>query len=82
MFIVAAYPSLTKQDGQDRSIRKLIRPILAWLAERYSEELSSSVQRGMRSQASKGLWVKPPRWPLGSHQRTWGALSPNQAPEP
>jgi site-specific DNA recombinase len=54
--------SLTEQDGQDRSIRKLIRPILAWLAERYSEELSSSVRRGMRSEASKGLWVygRPP----------------------
>ena len=47
--------SLTEQDGQDASIRKLIRPTLAWLAERYSDELSSSVQRGMRSQASKGL---------------------------
>ena len=54
--------SLTQQDGQDASIRKLIRPILAWLAERYSEELSCSVQRGMRSQAKKGLWVygRPP----------------------
>jgi len=54
--------SLTEQDGQDRSIRKLIRPILAWLAERYSEELSHTVQRGMRSQAEKGLWVygRPP----------------------
>ena len=54
--------SLTEHDGGDRSIRKLIRPILAWLAERYSEELSCNVQRGMRSQAEKGLWVygRPP----------------------
>ncbi len=49
--------SLTEQDGSDRSIRKLIRPILAWLAERYSEELSANVVRGMRSQAAKGRWV-------------------------
>ena len=49
--------SLTEQDGGDRSIRKLIRPILAWLAERYSEELSANVQRGMRSQAERGRWV-------------------------
>lgn len=49
--------SLTEQDGSDRSIRKLIRPILAWLAERYSEELSANVVRGMRSQAEKGRWV-------------------------
>ena len=49
--------SLTEHDSGDRSMRKLIRPILAWLAERYSEELSSNVQRGMRSQAEKGLWV-------------------------
>ncbi len=54
--------SLTEHDSGDRSMRKLIRPILAWLAERYSEELSSNVQRGMRSQAEKGLWVygRPP----------------------
>ena len=49
--------SLTEQDGGDRSIRKLIRPILAWLAERYSEELSANVQRGMQSQAAKGFWT-------------------------
>jgi len=49
--------SLTEHDGGDRSMRKLIRPILAWLAERYSEELSHNVQRGMRSQAEKGFWV-------------------------
>ncbi|MDP2314038.1 MAG: recombinase family protein [Pseudomonadota bacterium] len=48
--------SLTEPDGGDRSFRKLIRPILAWLAERYSEELSRNVQRGMRSQAEKGFW--------------------------
>ena len=29
--------SLTEQDTGDASMRKLIRPILAWLAERYSE---------------------------------------------
>lgn len=46
--------SLTEQDGGDRFIRKLIRPILAWLAERYSEELSVNLQRGMQSQAAKG----------------------------
>jgi len=45
--------SLTEHDSGDRSMRKLIRPILAWLAERYSEELSSNVQRGMRSQDCK-----------------------------
>ncbi len=49
--------SLTEQDPADKSMRKLIRPILAWLAERYSEELSANVQRGMRSQAEKGLWM-------------------------
>ena len=49
--------SLTEQDPADRSLRKLIRPILAWLAERYSEELAANVQRGMRSQAEKGLWM-------------------------
>ena len=49
--------SLTEHDSGDRSMRKLIRPILAWLAERYSEELSTNVQRGMRSQAEKGRWV-------------------------
>ena len=54
--------SLTEQDTGDASMRKLIRPILAWLAERYSEELSANVQRGMRSQAEKGRWVygRPP----------------------
>ena len=35
--------SLTEPDAGDRSIRKLIRPILPWLAERYSEELSRNV---------------------------------------
>ncbi len=49
--------SLTEPDGGDKSFRKLIRPILAWLAERYSEELSRNVQRGMRSQAERGFWV-------------------------
>jgi DNA invertase Pin-like site-specific DNA recombinase len=49
--------SLTEHDTGDRSMRKLIRPILAWLAERYSEELSRNVQRGMASQASKGFWA-------------------------
>ncbi len=48
--------SLTEPDAGDRSFRKLIRPILAWLAERYSEELSRNVVRGMRSQAEKGYW--------------------------
>ncbi len=48
--------SLTEHDSGDRSMRKLIRPILAWLAERYSEELARNVQRGMRSQAEKGFW--------------------------
>ncbi|MCK6527605.1 recombinase family protein [Myxococcota bacterium] len=48
--------SLTEPDAGDRSFRKLIRPILAWLAERYSEELSRNVQRGMRSQAERGFW--------------------------
>lgn len=48
--------SLTEPDAGDKSFRKLIRPILAWLAERYSEELSRNVQRGMRSQAEKGQW--------------------------
>ena len=54
--------SLTEQDTGDASMRKLIRPILAWLAERYSEELSANVRRGMRSQAEKGRWVygRPP----------------------
>ena len=48
--------SLTEPDAGDKSFRKLIRPILAWLAERYSEELSRNVVRGMRSQAEKGYW--------------------------
>ena len=48
--------SLTEPDAGDKSFRKLIRPILAWLAERYSEELSRNVVRGMRSQAEKGFW--------------------------
>jgi site-specific DNA recombinase len=48
--------SLTEPDAGDRSFRKLIRPILAWLAERYSEELSRNVVRGMKSQAEKGYW--------------------------
>jgi hypothetical protein len=48
--------SLTEQDTGDKSMRKLIRPILAWLAERYSEELSKNVKRGMASQAEKGFW--------------------------
>jgi site-specific DNA recombinase len=52
--------SLTEPDAGDRSFRKLIRPILAWLAERYSEELSRNVQRGMRSQAEKGFWLHGP----------------------
>jgi len=52
--------SLTEPDSGDRSFRKLIRPILAWLAERYSEELSRNVQRGMRSQAEKGYWLHGP----------------------
>jgi site-specific DNA recombinase len=49
--------SLTEPDVGDKSMRKLIRPILAWLAERYSEELSANVQRGMASQAKKGFWA-------------------------
>lgn len=49
--------SLTEHDTGDRSMRKLIRPILAWLAERYSEELSRNVQRGMQSQAARGFWT-------------------------
>ena len=48
--------SLTEPDAGDKSITKLIRPILAWLNERYSEELSKNVIRGMRSQAEKGFW--------------------------
>ena len=48
--------SLTEPDAGDKSITKLIRPILAWLNERYSEDLSKNVIRGMRSQAEKGLW--------------------------
>ena len=48
--------SLTEHDTGDRSMRKLIRPILAWLAERYSEELSRNVSRGKQSQAHKGFW--------------------------
>jgi hypothetical protein len=54
--------SLTEPDVEDRSVQRLLRPILAWLAERYSEELSRNVQRGMRSQAEKGQWVfgRPP----------------------
>lgn len=47
--------SLTEPDAGDKSFRKLIRPILAWLAERYSEELSRNVVRGMRSQAERGF---------------------------
>ena len=49
--------SLTEHEVGERSMQKLIRPILAWLAERYSEELSQNVQRGMASQASKGFWA-------------------------
>jgi site-specific DNA recombinase len=49
--------SLTEPDCGDRSLRSLIQPLLAWLAERYSEDLSGSVKRGMRSQAEKGFWV-------------------------
>jgi len=49
--------SLTEHEVGDKSMRKLIRPILAWLAERYSEELSQNVQRGMASQAAKGFWA-------------------------
>ena len=48
--------SLTENDTGDKSMRKLIRPILAWLAERYIEELSRNVSRGKHSQASKGYW--------------------------
>ena len=48
--------SLTEPDAGDKSFRKLIRPILAWLAERYSEELSRNVVRGMHSQAGQGFW--------------------------
>ncbi len=40
---------LTEHEVGDRSMRKLIRPILARLAERCSEELSQKVQRGMLS---------------------------------
>ena len=49
--------SLTENDTGDKSMRKLIRPILAWLAERYSEELSRNVSRGKQSQANKGFWA-------------------------
>ena len=54
--------SLTEPEIQDNSMQKLIQPILAWLAERYSEELSRNVKRGMRSQAERGFWVngRPP----------------------
>ena len=49
--------SLTENTPGDKSMRKLIRPILAWLAERYVEELSRNVQRGQKSQAAKGFWA-------------------------
>ncbi len=49
--------SLSEPDAGDKSFRKLIRPILAWLAERYSEELSHNVKRGMQSQGAKGFWL-------------------------
>ena len=49
--------SLTEPDVGDKSMRKLIRPILAWLAERYSEELSANVRRAKASQARKGFWA-------------------------
>ncbi len=49
--------SLTEHEVGDKSMRKLIRPILAWLAERYSEELSQNVSRGMASHAAKGFWA-------------------------
>jgi len=48
--------SLTEPDAGDKSFTKLIRPILAWLSERYSEELSRNVKRGMHSQAEQGFW--------------------------
>ena len=48
--------SLTEPDAGDKSFTKLIRPILAWRSERYSEELSRNVIRGMRSQAEQGFW--------------------------
>ena len=48
--------SLTEPDAGDKSFTKLIRPILAWLSERYSEELSRNVKRGMQSQAERGFW--------------------------
>jgi len=48
--------SLTEPDAGDKSFTKLIRPILAWLSERYSEELSRNVKRGMQSQAEQGFW--------------------------
>ena len=48
--------SLSEPDAGDKSFRKLIRPILAWLAERYSEELSHNVKRGMQSQGTRGFW--------------------------
>lgn len=56
--------SLTEPEIQDNSTQKLIQPILAWLAERYSEELSRNVKRGMRSQAERGFWVNG-RSPFG-----------------
>ena len=48
--------SLTEPDVGDASFTRLIRPILAWLSERYSEELSRNVRRGMQSQAEQGFW--------------------------
>ncbi len=48
--------SLTEQDSGDKSMRKLIRPILAWLAERYSEELGRARRHYLPGTAWPSVW--------------------------
>ena len=54
--------SLTEAWPEDIKLRKCIQTLIALFDELYSDNLSEDVNRGMRSQASKGYWVhgRPP----------------------
>lgn len=54
--------SLSENWPEDPKLRKAIQTLLALFDELYCDNLSEDVTRGMRSQATRGLWVygKPP----------------------
>lgn len=45
---------------EDPSIKQLVRAILAWVDQHYSDQLSDAVKSGMRAQARRGYWQSRP----------------------